>query len=259
MTAQNSHARHARPPIAHMPRSIEPEWLDELPADDPRAMRSRRDLRRINALMMNRALITGELRRAFPAQPPRTITEIGAGDGSFMLAIAQRLAPQWLAVDITMMDRQSLVTDATRASFASLGWRAQALATDVFDGLAQPAAPIVDVIVANLFLHHFEAADLRRLLALVAPCCRVLIACEPRRSGRALLGSRLLGLIGCNDVSRHDAQVSVRAGFADQELSRLWPAGPGWTLRESAYGLFSHGFVATRDGGGARAGSAGKT
>ena len=33
-------------PVMNIPRTIEPEWLDELAADDPRAMRSRRDLTR---------------------------------------------------------------------------------------------------------------------------------------------------------------------------------------------------------------------
>ena len=36
-----------------MARRVDPEWLDELPAHDPRAQRSRRDLVRINALMGN--------------------------------------------------------------------------------------------------------------------------------------------------------------------------------------------------------------
>jgi hypothetical protein len=87
---------------------------------------------------------------------------------------------------------------------------------------------------------------LTELLRLVALRTRVLIACEPRRSGSALLASHLLGLAGCNDVTRHDAVVSVRAGFKARELSALWPERSGWTLRERACGLFSHGFVATR-------------
>jgi hypothetical protein len=53
-------------------------------------------------------------------------------------------------------------------------------------------------------------------------------------------------MIGCNDVTRHDAIVSVRAGFKNRELSELWPAGGAWILHEHAYGLFSHYFVARR-------------
>ncbi len=233
----------------NIPRTIEPEWLDRLPPGDPRAMRSRRDLRRINALMMNSTLVARELRRAFPGRPPRAIAEIGAGDGTFMLRVAEKISSQWQAVEVVLLDQQSLVSPATSDKFAALGWRAQAVAADVFARLAQPVEPIFDVIVANLFLHHFDTARLAVLLSLVARRTRVLIACEPQRSGRALLGSRLLGVIGCNDVSRHDAVVSVRAGFRNQELSGLWPAGGAWTLREHAHGLFSHCFVAARVGG----------
>jgi hypothetical protein len=121
----------------------------------------------------------------------------------------------------------------------------QAVAADACAWLAQPATVVPDVIVANLFLHHFDTAGLSELLSLIARRTRVLIACEPRRSPGALLGSHLLGLLGCNDVTRHDAVVSVRAGFRNQELSGLWPDRTAWTLQEHAYGLFSHYFVAT--------------
>jgi len=231
-------------PVMNIPRTLEPEWLDALPPGDPRAMRSRRDLRRINALMMNSTLVARELRRVFPGRPPRMIAEIGAGDGTFMLRVAEKLTSQWHAMEVVLLDQQSLVSPATSGKFAALGWRAQTVVADVFARLAQPAEPIFDVIIANLFLHHFDAVRLAVLLALVAQRTHVLIACEPRRSGRALLGSHLLGVIGCNDVSRHDAVVSVRAGFKNQELSGLWPAAGAWTLREHAHGGFSHCFVA---------------
>jgi hypothetical protein len=232
-------------------RTIAPEWLDELPPDDPRALRSRRDLRRINALMMNSTLVVRELLRAFAEQPPRAIAEIGAGDGSFMLRVAEELPPQWRGTSVALLDQQNLLSAATSEKFVTTGWRTQAVTADVFSWLAQPAAPVYDVIVANLFLHHFDASRLSELLSLAAQRTRVLIACEPQRSGRALLASHLLGLIGCNDVSRHDAVVSVRAGFKNQELSGLWPAGSAWTLREHAHGLFSHCFVAIRADGNA--------
>ncbi len=233
----------------NIPRTIEPEWLDELAPDDPRAMRSRRDLRRINALMTNSTLVARELGRAFPANAPRAIAEIGAGDGHFMLRVAEKISPPWRAVDVILLDQQSLVSAATNGKFAAMEWQARPVAADVFAWLAQSREPMFDVIVANLFLHHFDAAKLTELLLLIARRTRVLIACEPARSGRALLGSHLLGVVGCNDVSRHDAVVSVRAGFKNQELSGLWPAGSAWTLREHARGLFSHCFVATRADG----------
>ncbi len=134
---------------------------------------------------------------------------------------------------------------ATLDALARRGWTGHAVQADVFDWLRDDAAPRYDAIVANLFLHHFEPRRLAVLLELAAARSRVFVACEPRRSGVAMLGSRLLGLAGCNDVTRHDAVVSVRAGFRDREISALWPLG-GWETEESPRGLFSHVFVARR-------------
>ena len=205
-------------------RVLEPEWLDELPYADPRAMRSRRDLVRVNALMGNVGVVASELARLGPLH---SIAEIGAGDGAFMRAVLGKLDAK--DVEVHLVDQQPLGT----------------VTADVFDWLAD--GPPLDAIVANLFLHHFDDAELRRMLALVSRRTRAFVACEPRRSAFALAGAHLLGLVGCNDVTRHDAVVSVRAGFAGREIGTLWPEATGWTLEERARGLFSHSFVARRD------------
>ncbi len=225
-------------------RLVEPEWLDQLPAGDPRAMRSRRDLVRVNALMANAGIVAGELKRAL-AQSPGHIAEIGAGDGAFAARLARSLPRPAVGATFALLDQQAIVAPSTRDALASRGWKAHCVEADVFDWLRDPETPVFDAIVANLFLHHFAPERLGELLALAARKTRCFVACEPRRSGFALAGSRLLGFAGCNEVTRHDAVVSVRAGFRGRELSALWPRA-GWTSRESARGLFSHSFVACR-------------
>jgi hypothetical protein len=227
-----------------MTRSVEPEWLDVLPADDPRAQRSRRDLKRVNALMANARIVAGELMRCAPAAIAN-LAEIGAGDGAFAARLARALPRAANGATFTLLDRQAIVAPATVGELARRGWRAQPRQGDVFAWLSGDATAR-DAIVANLFLHHFEPAPLAEMLALVAARTRCFVACEPRRSGVALAGSRMLGLVGCNDVTRHDAVASVRAGFRDGELAALWPRAGGWILEEGARGLFSHCFVARR-------------
>ncbi len=61
-------------------RVVIPEMLDHLPADDPAARRSRRDLRRINFLMGNERWVCATA-TAFPAAAKFGIMESGAGDG----------------------------------------------------------------------------------------------------------------------------------------------------------------------------------
>ena len=102
-------------------RRIEPEWLDELPADNARAIHSRRDLRRINGLMLQTAIMARLLTRYQGKSPPKRIVELGAGDGTFMLGVARRLAARWPGVALVLVDRQAIVSDATRRALRGLG------------------------------------------------------------------------------------------------------------------------------------------
>lgn len=227
-----------------MTRRVEPELLDELPASDPRAVRSRRDLRRVNAWMGNRRIMARALRSAFTGRRCQTLVELGAGDGTFLLCVARLLAPDWEGCSVVLLDRQPVVTPDTLRSLAALGWRPEIIAADVFDWLGKSDSRKCDALIANLFLHHFDAAQLSVLLAKAADHAKVCIAIDPRRWFWSLLGCRLLWLIGCNSVTCHDAVVSVRAGFAGQELSRRWPAERGWSLQEAPANFSSHLFIA---------------
>jgi hypothetical protein len=233
-----------------MTRRIEPELLDQLPANDERAIRSRRDLRRVNTLMGNTGVIASALLEACAGQPPRQLVDLGAGDGTFMLGLARRLAPAWPNVNVTLVDRQEIVKAETLREFGALSWSARTVAADVFDWLERAREARYDLVTANLFLHHFADAALTRLLELVSGRTHCFAACEPRRYPAALWASRWLWLLGCNQVTRHDAVTSVRAGFARCELSALWPGDGSWFLRDEAVGLFSHRFVAQRLNGG---------
>jgi hypothetical protein len=62
----------------------------------------------------------------------------------------------------------------------------------------------------------------------------------------ARAGVAMLWVIACNEVTRHDARLSVQAGFRGREISERWPRSPNWTVDERPAGLFSHLFVARR-------------
>jgi methyltransferase family protein len=223
-------------------RYIEREWLDDLPPADPRAMRARRDLRRINLCMLQHIIMARLLNRHAPGRT-RKLLDLGAGDGSFMLRVARKLP--WRDVTITLVDRQNAVSNETVAAFCSLGWNVEIATADAIEFMEWPAG--FDIISANLFLHHLSDRDLARLLGRAAQCAPLFVACEPKRTQGALLASRLLWAIGCGEVTRHDAMASVRAGFAGRELSALWPTDETWQLHEYPW-LFSHCFVARRRG-----------
>ena len=245
---------HRRPLDSIMTRCVEPEWLDELPATDRRAIQSRRDLRRLNSVMGHARFIANAL-RAYPNWNGRII-DLGGGDGQFLLKVARSLGKR--DVEALLIDRMDLVATATGREFESLGWRLTIKVGDVFEVLAEmperarvtrPSEPRLSepkqdsAIMSNLFLHHFDDTRLRRLLGLQSERAGIVIACEPRRSAMALAASRLVGLLGCNAVTRHDAIASVRAGFTNPDLTALWSDAANWSIQERPLGLFSHGFI----------------
>jgi hypothetical protein len=192
--------------------------------------------------MRNPAIMARAMQSNFNGCVPKQITELGAGDGDLLLRVAQKLSPQWPDVNVTLLDRQGIVSAETLAAFASLGWRARSVVADVFDWSPVSA----EVVIANLFLHHFEDARLAELLAKISERTRLFIAIEPHRFVFPFLCGRLLWLIGCNSVTRHDAVISIRAGFFRHEITALWPGRKHWRLTEGRRSMFSHLFVAQK-------------
>ncbi len=178
--------------------------------------------------------------------------ELGAGDGTLMLRVARALGPIDAAVELTLLDRLALVDESTIEGYAKVGWRATVVTADVLQWSEAPAdgASHHDLIVANLFLHHFEGIELTSVLRAGARKSDHLYACEPRRSRFALTAAHLTGLIGANAVTREDAVLSVHAGFRDSELTKAWTSvNAGWAVREYGAGPFSHCFDAARTAG----------
>lgn len=179
---------------------VEPELLDHLPVNDPAALRSRRDLRRINFLMGNERWILKTL-RGFPEAATRGIVELGAGDGF----LTNRLAREFPAAKVSACD----LAPPPPHLDGRIKWRQG-------DILSAPSSMSGGVLIANLFLHHFEGDALRAIGRLCAGF-EVMIFNEPDRVWLPrLLGGVLSPFI--NRVTRHDMHVSIRAGFKRGEL-----------------------------------------
>jgi len=239
-------------------RTVLPEALDSLAEDDPTAVRSRRDLRRVHRAMGTRSILLRAMREmtaARSAHAPLRMLELGAGDGSLMLGVAGALAKEWPRVELTLLDRQALIDHRTLDAYARLGWTAVPAVADVNEWAGATADPLRrggagwDWVLANLFLHHFDAVQLAVLMRAISGRTDRFLACEPRRGRFALAGSHLIGAIGANAVTRQDAVLSVHAGFTGQEMTALWPSDdPHWQFHEHSAGLFSHCFRAVRSG-----------
>lgn len=244
-----------------MRRIVAPEALDGLDASDPLAVRSRRDLRRVHRVMGTRSIVSRAFRAACDDRPRTSklhVLELGAGDGSVMLGVARALAGEWPDVRLTLLDRQDVVSSETLRGYASVGWSVNVCVLDALEWARGDAEQDLgfpegggrwDVVIVNLFLHHFEGAELASLVQKIGNSADRFIACEPRRSKLALIGSHLIGLTGAGPVTREDAVLSVHAGFCGHEISACWPDTlAAWEANEYGAGLFSQCFVARRKG-----------
>lgn len=214
------------------PRRIESELLDHLDPQDPRAIASRRDLIVLNRMLGNTCGIARSLQGLGCVRRPGRVIEIGAGDCRSSVRLLALLGAQWKGCAYVAVDRVAAVREGTRREIAALGWRFDTVTADVFDWLEGDALKPGDVVVASLFLHHFDEAGVERILKTVASRGAAFVCAEPRRWKPALWGSQCFGLLGFSEITRHDAVASVRAGFADGELRTLWPVNTGWTVSE---------------------------
>ena len=91
------------------------------------------------------------------------------------------------------------------------------LQSDVFELDEVPFSPeSLKVIVCNLILHHFDHQQPQQLAKLFAPADHLLLT-EPLRA-RLPQALGYLAFPFINRVTRHDMQVSIRAGFLPGEL-----------------------------------------
>jgi 23S rRNA U2552 (ribose-2'-O)-methylase RlmE/FtsJ len=187
-------------------RVVESEILDHLPADDSAAIRSRSELRLINGIMGNHRWILRRLKALI--KPGWRVLELGAGDGGLCGALIDSgvcAAKHITAVDLAPRP-DDLHPDVT--------WLRQS----IFEMAQLPPA---EIVIANLFLHHFDADQLTALGSKLGPMTRVVLACEPARKRFHLAQGRLLAaLADFNDVTNHDMLTSIRAGFVRDELPR---------------------------------------
>ena len=224
-------------------RRLTPELLDELPPESAEAQASRRDLHVLNSVMGHRRTWRSWLRREFGSAPPRAIAEIGAGDGAVAAENLVATFPDGQGATLFLVDRAPCVTATTLRTLRHAGWEVQVEAADIFHWLA--GSHRLDAICANLFLHHFDDAALSRLFTHASRVTPLFAALEPRRGWLSLASTAALPLMDVHRVTRHDARVSVEAGFRAGELTAQWP-GNGWQCEERRMLPFSHWFCARR-------------
>jgi hypothetical protein len=195
---------------------VVPEILDSLPADDPRARRSRRDLQAVDAFMGNTRWILRKI-RSLPSEGG-AVVELGAGEGR----LAEKMCKAFPRRRVVALDFAERPPD--------LEERVDWVRGDFFQTLTGTDGGIC---AGSLILHHFSDGALGELGRRMREF-QILIFCEPLRS-RVALGLSALARPFAGEVTRHDMPASIRAGFVPGELpGRLGLEASQWSWSESA-------------------------
>ena len=213
-------------------REIGKEKLDSLPASHPHALANRRDLQFLNRLMGTRRWFERSLPKSI--ESTGKILELGAGDGSLSHDLQRRHSGggdwQWHVLDLQKVPARNS---------RGLHWHEA-------DLLRFNDYPSFEVVIGNLILHQFNESQLQILGEKLQQGPRTLIFQELWRTAIPYWGSRVITLF-MHPVTRHDAPVSVRAGFRAMELAdQLGLTSKEWTISLEYSPLGAYRMVANR-------------
>src|SRR2546423_3591645 len=202
------------------PRVYIEELLDLGEGTDADVARNLADLRRINRFLGGRRVIIEALDRLVTTANLRRLSllDVGTGSADIPGAVADWCGARGIVADVTGLD---LSERNLRVARSRLGIN-EAVQLVRGDSLALPFADrSVDVVTASLFLHHFEDADVVRLLKDFARVAqRAVIVNDLIRHLVPYWFARLSGpLLATSYLTRYDGPASVLRGFTVREMA----------------------------------------
>jgi SAM-dependent methyltransferase len=183
------------------------ELLDEGVPDDE-ALRSLADIRFVNRWLGNRRRLASVVRPYLEASPRPRLLDVGCGTADIPAHLLRKAPPPTVAVgvDIKLLHLAAGAREVRRV-------RA--------DARALPFPPrSFDVVLASLFLHHFDAPEVAAVLCgLFTLTRRALVINDLRRARMPyVFGKAAFPLLFRSQVSVADGLLSIRRGFTAEEL-----------------------------------------
>lgn len=201
-----------------MKRTPSRELLDDspVPAKDRRACLE--DIWRINLHWggVSGTLTLFERFFARTGAHPVRVLDVGAGDGKLAAHLRQRLAEREVEARFYALDRQLVHLESDATSEGDMR-------RVVGDALTLPFGPAAfEVVMCNLFLHHFSGDAAQRLLrAMIAAASEAVIINDLDRGWLPYLLIRFAPWIARHPIARLDGIASVRQAYTRKELATL--------------------------------------
>lgn len=204
------------------PRVYIEELLDLGEGTDDDVARNLTDLRRVNRFLGGRRVIIEALAALMSEASARELSllDVGTGSADIPSAVADWCRERGIAAEIAALDlsERNLRIARTRLGVNDTVRLVRGSAMNL--PLANRS---VDVVTASLFLHHFEDADVTRLLAEFARVARrAIIVNDLIRNRVPYWFAKLTGpLLATSFITCYDGPASVLRGFTVREMAHL--------------------------------------
>lgn len=220
--------------------------MDDPDVDPAELARSLAFIRGVNRRLGGRAALLSHLQRWSASwSGPVTLLDVATGSADLPLAACEWARREGHDLRVTGIDLHERTLDEARR--LTSGEPAIDLSRVDALRLEETFGPgSFDYVHAGLFLHHLEDADIVRVLTgMLRVARRGVIWNDLVRSRAGLLVIHVL-TIGRPLIIRHDARVSVRAGFTRDEAMEL-AARAGWPGAAYGWNVLAHRFTVTSE------------
>ncbi len=232
-----------------MRRVVTPELMDDPKVDRGELDRSLGYIRAVNRRLGGQRALLSTLERWRGRLPKREITLLDIATGSADLPIA---AVEWAearGIDLRVVgvDVHETTLDLAREHVARHPKAADRIELNVADAftLVDTHGPgSFDIVHAGLFIHHLPELRALTMLRIMDRLSRLGVVWNDlvrTPVGYAAIHAMTLGK---PEIVRHDARVSVRAGFTKGEAVDM-VRRVGWEEPEYRWSVFTHRFTLT--------------
>ncbi len=201
--------------------------MDDPEVDEAALRQSLRYIRGVNRVLGGQRALLGQLKRwssDWATGEPVTLLDIATGSADLPMAAVHWASHHGIDLHVTGVDNHPKTLAIARehvAGQAELAERIELVESDALQLIDQFGPRSFDYVHAGLFLHHLTDIRVQTMLRIMERLARKgVIWNDLVRSPIARAGIFLL-TVGRSTIIRHDARVSVAAGFTKAEALKF--------------------------------------
>lgn len=207
-----------------MLRRLTPELMDDPGVDRADLDRALGFIRVVNRRLGGVSALIGWLSvwsRVWPKDRPIWLLDIATGSADLPIAAVRWARTRGYDLRVTAIDLHETTLDLAREQVALYPDLADAITIERVDALKlmdryKPGA--FDYVHAGMFLHHLKWMQIMTVLRIMDRLARVGLVWNDLIRSRIAHGAIRVMTIGQPAITRHDARVSVEAGFSKAEV-----------------------------------------